>query len=313
MKAKLFGRLPGMRWIPHDIPSQENTSAKPKSRNPFKTSSDPKLPHGAIRPRKSTISLTSEPDPELDARTLPQGQSLFFARLPLELRRMVYEYVMGEETVHLTLSTKQKFGHFVCEGRDGGGGVEGGDERECDCRVLVGGRESERLSSACARMLRVCRRMYSEAVPHLYRPHHFSLLHITHLLYLPKRLPQPRLNTIRTLRLRWAIRALPYFRRGSSLAYRDDTKNWERAWAILASMQGLRDLYVVLVDPSPQKMWERSWLVLEEQLLAPVKDVTKPRWFELMLPYSTCGTEWDMGESSVRLRSPEGDGLEEEN
>lgn len=73
---------------------------------------------------------------------------------------MVYEYVMGEETVHLTLSTKQKFGHFVCEGRDGGGGVEGGDERECDCRVLVGGRESERLSSACARMLRVCRRMY---------------------------------------------------------------------------------------------------------------------------------------------------------
>ena len=155
---------------------------------------------------------------------------------------------------------------------------------------------------------------YSESIPHLYRPHTFSLLHLTHLLYLPSRLPQPRINSIRTLRLRWAIRALPYLRRGPTqrLAYREDTANWERGWGILAGMKGLRDLYVVLVDPSPQGMWERSWVELEEQLLAPVREVKGPRWFEVVLPFATCRTDWDMGESRVVLRKPEGGGVEEE-
>jgi hypothetical protein len=144
---------------------------------------------------------------------------------------------------------------------------------------------------------------YSEAISHLYRPHTFSLLHVTHLLYLPIRMPQPRLNSIRTLRLRWAIRALPYLRRGPAqrLAYREDTANWERGWAIIASMTGLRDLYVVLSDPSPQEMWERSWVQCEEQLLKPVKEVTQPECFELVLPFASCRTDWDMGQSSVVL------------
>jgi hypothetical protein len=113
--------------------------------------------------------------------------------------------------------------------------------------------------------------------------------------------------------LRWAIRALPYLRRGPAerLAYREDTAKWERGWAILAGMEGLRELYIVLVDPSPQGMWERSWGELEEVLLAPVKEVVQPRWFELVLPFKSCRTNWDMGDCSVVLRKPvggEGDG-----
>ena len=125
-------------------------------------------------------------------------------------------------------------------------------------------------------------------------------------------MPPQRLNSIRVLRLRWAIRALPYLQRGDKLAYREDTANWERGWEIIAGMQGLRELYIVLVDPSPQDMWERNWLELEEQLLTPVKRVERPNWFELWLPYGSCGTEWDMGASKVRLRKVEGDGGEDE-
>jgi hypothetical protein len=77
-------------------------------------------------------------------------------------------------------------------------------------------------------------------------------------------------------------------------------------------MAKLRDLYVVLVDPSPQDMWERNWIELEEHLLRPVKAVTKPRWFELMLPFASCSTAWDMGESSVVLRKPEGEAGEDD-
>jgi hypothetical protein len=137
---------------------------------------------------------------------------------------------------------------------------------------------------------------------------------MTHLLYLPTRLPQQRLNSIRTLRVRWAIRALPYLCRGPSqrVAYREDTLNWERGWSIIASMSGLRDLYVAIVDPSPQGMWERNWVELEEQLLRPVKEVTRPTQFELMLPFSSSSTDWDMGGSMVVLRKPENWTLDEE-
>lgn len=149
-------------------------------------------------------------------------------------------------------------------------------------------------------------RRYSEAVPYLYRPHTFSLLHITHLLYLPSSLPQPRLNTIRRLQLRWATRALPYLRRGNKYAYREDTSNWEKAWRIMAAMERLRELCVVIIDPSPQGMWERNWLELEQKLLEPVKSVTKPQCFDLVLPYASCNTARDMRPSNVILRKPEG-------
>lgn len=76
---------------------------------------------------------------------------MFFAKLPLELRTMVYEYVMSEGVVHLTMGSKKRFGHFVCEEEAG---------RECGCRVLVGGgREGGRLDRGCGGLVRVCRRV----------------------------------------------------------------------------------------------------------------------------------------------------------
>lgn len=77
-------------------------------------------------------------------------------------------------------------------------------------------------------------------------------------------------------------------------------------------MTGLRDLYVVLIDPSPQGMWERNWVELEERLLEPVKGVVAPRLFEVVLPFASCRVDWDMGGSGVVLRRPEGGEVEEE-
>jgi len=71
-------------------------------------------------------------------------------------------------------------------------------------------------------------------------------------------------------------------------------------------MEGLRDLYVVISDPSPQGMWEPHWLMLEEKLLEPVKSVVAPRSAEVVLPFGSCRLDWDMGESRVVLRRPEG-------
>ncbi|KAF2123146.1 hypothetical protein BDV96DRAFT_481341 [Lophiotrema nucula] len=308
MKRRLRQCLPSIRWVPHDIPteasSQSQAQSQTQSHRPIfhilsttsKETKDPNAPK--VHRRKSTLSIPSEPDEELDARTNLQSQSIFFAKLPFEIRMMVYEYVMGEETIHLTLGSKARFGHFLCDQEE---------SLECGCRVLVGGRKGyRRFEHWILGSLVVCRRMYTEAIPLLYAPHTFSLLHPTHLLYLPTRLPLPRIDTIRTLRLRWSIRALPYLRRGASkkYAYPEDTSNWQRGWQILANMKSLRDLYVVLIDPTPGSTWESRWLDLEEQLIQDVKAVVKPRWFELMLPYESCDTDWDMGESRVVLRKP---------
>jgi hypothetical protein len=63
---------------------------------------------------------------------------MFFARLPIEIRKMVYEFVVGEEVVHLTFGARKRFGHFICEDTFDEGG------KECGCRVLVGGRGGEK-------------------------------------------------------------------------------------------------------------------------------------------------------------------------
>jgi hypothetical protein len=78
-------------------------------------------------------------------------------------------------------------------------------------------------------------------------------------------------------------------------------------------MQELRDLYVVLVDPSPQQMWERNWLELEDRLLESVREVGRGgriRKAEVVLPYASCRTEWDMGGSCVRLTRPVSEAVE---
>jgi hypothetical protein len=55
---------------------------------------------------------------EAMVRTYEQVQSMFFGKLPLELRRLVYEEVLGGEVFHLTVNfdmrrMKQKAGAWV--------------------------------------------------------------------------------------------------------------------------------------------------------------------------------------------------------
>jgi len=73
-------------------------------------------------------------------------------------------------------------------------------------------------------------------------------------------------------------------------------------------MAGVRDLKVVIIDKSVDGIWERQWLGLEERLLESLKEVRRPRRFVVVLPYRSCGVDWDMGESGCVLRRPEGEG-----
>lgn len=171
------------RWEPSDIRSEDpgqrsNSDArhspsdpkdKPNERITFHiksssstTSPNPNQNTQLLKPRKSAISLTSVPNPELDARTNFQWQSTFFAQLPLEIRRMVYGYLYEGETIHLTVGEKKDklgrkemmFGNFICTQEHIG---------QCTCRVVVAGSPLEtslpQLEVAHLGLIRSCRRM----------------------------------------------------------------------------------------------------------------------------------------------------------
>lgn len=173
------------RWEPSDIQSEDlgqrsNSDArhralspkdKPNERITFHIKSlsstaspNPIQNNQLLKPRKSAISLTSIPDPELDARTDFQWQATFFAKLPLEVRRMVYGYLYEGETIHLTMGEKKdklgrkeaKFGNFICTQEHIG---------QCTCRVVIAGSPLEmslpQLEGAQLALVRSCRRMYA--------------------------------------------------------------------------------------------------------------------------------------------------------
>ncbi|CBX98650.1 predicted protein [Plenodomus lingam JN3] len=118
-RSRFLSLLPGVHWTPTDIsprstnqprsPSQlTKTNQKQTSRvscfvrahdatTDASSSSTSKPTHHTPRPRKPTLRLPSKPTARAPTPTHAQAQSPLFAKLPLELRRMVYEGRAGKE------------------------------------------------------------------------------------------------------------------------------------------------------------------------------------------------------------------------
>jgi hypothetical protein len=97
------------------------------------------------------------------------------------------------------------------------------------------------------------------------------------LLRLPKLIPQAQLHCIKGLGFAWEYRSLPPI--GQDLP----SQRWKAAWAILAAMEGLEYLRVELVVINPAD--HIQWTTTEKQLLMPVRQVTRPKCIELILPF----------------------------
>ncbi|OCK73960.1 hypothetical protein K432DRAFT_387092 [Lepidopterella palustris CBS 459.81] len=262
------------------------------SLSPLSPTGIPKIRHA--------LSLTSSPEAE-PQRTAYQFSSLFFQKLPLELRRMVYAEALGGKVVHFTSLPRRRLGHFLCREAGQGRGTKREGGWGCACRINDS-RVYKRMDGMVLALLLTCRQAYSESIEFLYTHTTFSILYTPHLLHLSLLLPAPRLSSIRTLCIRWHIRGLPYYTRPGrpGVAFPEDTAHWQRLWQIIANLQGLRDLYVVLVDIN----WKEQWLALEKTLLEPVKLVVRPERFELVLPWEESDVGIDVGASACRLRRP---------
>lgn len=105
--------------------------------------------------------------------------------------------------------------------------------------------------------------------------------------YLPRALLPQRINTIRTLRFFWELpnippTIIPGFSGPGLEIHLKRQKKWRKIWHIISTMAGLRELHVKLNVTT-------EWATLNKEaaadLLEPIKQVTKPEFFLLSLPF----------------------------
>ncbi|KAJ4993210.1 hypothetical protein SVAN01_01185 [Stagonosporopsis vannaccii] len=244
------------------------------------------------RLRSLTLPLVEMQD---DQKTFVQFQSSFFTKLPLEIRRMVYIEIIGGVTISLrTYNGKPLAQRYRCSG--------------CPCRDSA--RPHRRELGFGLTSLRTCRQMYSEAIEFLYTSNTFSIStwdddHATvdymSYYFLPHRITQ-----IQQLRIDWELDSFSYNHLSSTTSGGNSFEAWKKSWDALRSMTGIRQLRIVLYFRWREvyDCYEQYWRKYESELLNPVKSITAPKNFVLVLPDRRCSTNADLGSSSCVLQRP---------
>ncbi|CAO2651865.1 Nn.00g001480.m01.CDS01 [Neocucurbitaria sp. VM-36] len=238
-------------------------------------------------------NLHERSDWQEEQRTLDQPQSSFMTKLPLEIRRLIYEKALGEASIHVMT----KGGALLA--------------RRCglaECRCVVNTTIEEKRLDFVLPLLRTCRLIYSEAIEYLYTANSFSLatdideqptLNYLSYYFLPQRLTQ-----IRNLNIYWELDSFQYFL--MTQLFDPVLDHWFESWNALSKMTGLRHLQITLDFRygNWSDTYETLWKERGEELLEPIKRITAPRDFVITLPDHRCSTDIDVGDSKCILRLP---------
>ncbi|KAF2710722.1 hypothetical protein K504DRAFT_453786 [Pleomassaria siparia CBS 279.74] len=215
-------------------------------------------------------------------------------RLPMELRQMIYRYVLGDSTMHMVLK-EQKLGHLRCKAEStitcpmGYNGLT--LSREC-CWGKVdsaniwspqNGNKEEPTDGGIVPLLRSCRQIYSESIKFLYSTNAFSFSDLDALRYFSCTVLPQRFNLIQNLDIEWAM-AWPIYDPiaqqlllvNPALYPPNDEATWEETWRIISNMPNLRVVRVSLLYFDGFRD-----TACEEKMLAPLRKVTRPETFEV--------------------------------
>ncbi|KAK0269971.1 hypothetical protein LTR35_014437 [Friedmanniomyces endolithicus] len=175
--------------------------------------------------------------------TLEQTHSPFFSRLPLDIRIIIYELVLGGMVFHIESATPQsRIYHLICNR------PLAIDEPNHQCHELTTQRPSSaprddyQEASGLLPLLVTCRRAYSECVGTLYSANTFQFTsnHAAFRL-LKVMVPPQRLRSLRHFRM---VMRLPHHPHMNSRSKRD----WAALWEFFAGeMVGLQSLYLKLL------------------------------------------------------------------
>ncbi|KAF2491696.1 hypothetical protein BU16DRAFT_126349 [Lophium mytilinum] len=242
---------------------------------------------------KRTRKLTFQRDAD-------QSQSLFFTKLPAEIRMIIYEMVLRSHGFSIWIDSPLSIPltpHLRGEAR-----CLHPSHTLCDLDWSYPDHICPR-SVLLARYLFLplsCRRMYSESIDLLYSSNTFKPQNVQSLLWLSTRLQPQRFHAIRVVEFDYLIKRLPGYviiPEDSSKYIPESAEDWCFVWGVVSSMRGLRHLHVELVI---EHRMEGAWLAHEDRLLQQVRRVVIPPRFDLVMPFRGC-RQYDMGPSSCRL------------
>ena len=216
-----------------------------------------------------------------------QQNALLVARLPTELRQMIWDTYFHGHAVHIYAQREKLHARECLEwGMDDASlgphsGSCGRKKIRCDhISLLLTCKKMYISCPPCSRPSTNYGTSYFECIYTLYRVTSFDFSQGARSLAItPERLPV-NISLIRKVNLKWEHYDLLWLKE-RKLGKRE--KLWIGVWKALATMEGLEWLRVELTITRP---WEGPlWTEKEWTLLEGVKAVTRPSHFELILPF----------------------------
>jgi hypothetical protein len=190
------------------------------------------------------LSVFASPEPEQSQWRYDQPDSAFLSRLPLDVRMMIYEMVLGGMTFHVSAGDNHsRIYHLVCQAPE----QITQSQNHGQCHQVTIKRPSSAQqedfghATGLLPLLTTCRKVYSEAINLLYSGNRFEFTQIhTAFRFLTRMIPQPRLPALRHILLKMAVPRHPDL---NSRTKRD----WQDLFDLFSqSMTGLRSLYLTL-------------------------------------------------------------------
>ncbi|KAK4897095.1 hypothetical protein LTR27_004988 [Elasticomyces elasticus] len=200
---------------------------------------------GTIDPSKEGIwrKLQLFSSVEISEQSYEQTNSAFFSKLPLDIRMIIYEMVLGYKVIHIESATPQsRIYHLVCNR------PSAINEPNHQCHALStqrpssAPREDYKEPSGLLPLLATCRRVYSESIRILYAANTFQFTsNHAAFRFLKTMIPSHRAQSIRHFRM---IMRLPHHPNMNSRSKRD----WLALWEFFTNeMSGLQSLYLKLM------------------------------------------------------------------
>jgi hypothetical protein len=232
-----------------------------------------------------------------------QSASILFARLPIEVRQVIWTNVLGGYLLHVARAPgrlialpcadiadpKRATRKHSCWGWTDNpqqGSHTAGFYVGSLAEHLMGITElpDARPADFLLPLLQSCRQAYLEGISILYQKNVFDLNHIDTLFYLQRSVLPQRLVEIHSLNLSWNFRyGLPFSRVPYGLA------TWAEACSVLASLRGLQILRVRLTGHGIDFAHDRHlWGTMLEALMQ-IKSMGD--CFEVFLPWSVAQCE----------------------
>lgn len=211
---------------------------------PYLHSSRPRRPRALTAPLsepsgalwQTLQNITASEPPQC---TSQQTQCAFLTALPLDVRVIVYDMVLGGETYHISAaSPKDRIRSFACQVPQR---INEHVHGECHVPLRTGSRQ-------LLSLLYTCRKIYSETVEILYKTNTFEFTQTFCAMRLLKiMLPPQRLGSIRRLRYYMRIPRHPTLNSRSK-------RDWDDLWQFFATeLSGVQHLHIRLAMLQPME------------------------------------------------------------